>query len=194
MTGARAATSYGERVTAEMAGELAALGRIIVAGGAYGIEGAAHRAAVTAGAPTIAVLAGGVDRAYPAGHAQLLEQIREHGVLISEFPLGSSPTRTRFVARGRVLAALSGASTLMESRARSDALRVMAEALQLGRGVGRCPCASTYAAMSRSVSSSMQWARLENSSMSVCGTLRITRPGCGRVRAIALPIRHRRAA
>lgn len=75
ITGARAATSYCDHVGAALAGELAGQGRVVVAGAAYGIDGATHRAALTAGRPTVAVLAGGVDRPYPAGLRDLIERI-----------------------------------------------------------------------------------------------------------------------
>ncbi|TXK09186.1 DNA processing protein DprA [Microbacterium saccharophilum] len=81
LTGARASTSYGEHVAGTLTSDLAAAERIVVAGGAYGIEGAAHRAALVAGGDTIAVLANGVDRAYPAGHSELLGRVADVGLL-----------------------------------------------------------------------------------------------------------------
>lgn len=88
ITGSRAATSYGEHITGELATGMADEERIVVAGGAYGIEGAAHRAVLAAGGQTIAVLAGGVDRPYPAGHGDLLRRVGEVGLLVSEVPPG----------------------------------------------------------------------------------------------------------
>lgn len=108
--GARAATAYGEHVAGE---------RVVVAGGAYGVEGAAHRAALASGGDTIAVLANGVDRPYPAGHRELLDRIADVGLLVSEVPPGSVPTRQRFVSRGRLMAALSGVSVIVEAGRRS---------------------------------------------------------------------------
>ena len=139
ITGARAATAYGEHVAGDLATDLANSGHVIVAGGAYGIEGAAHRAALAAGRDTIAVLAGGVDRPYPAGHGDLLRRIADVGLLVSELPPGSAPTRHRFLARGRLMAALSGASVVAEAGARSGSLHVAAHARALGRGVGAVP-------------------------------------------------------
>ena len=139
ITGARASTSYGQHVAGELAADLAGNEHVVVAGGAYGIEGAAHRSALAAGGDTIAVLAGGVDRPYPAGHRELLDRVADVGLLMSEIPPGATPTRHRFLARGRLMAALSEASVVVEAGARSGSLRVAAEARVLGRGVGAVP-------------------------------------------------------
>ncbi|MFS6529132.1 DNA-processing protein DprA [Microbacterium aurugineum] len=98
MVGARASSGYGEQVAAELAGDLASTGAVVVSGGAYGIDGAVHRAALGVGGATIAFLAGGVDRAYPVGHQRLLQQISEHGAVVSEPPCGTAPTKWRFLA------------------------------------------------------------------------------------------------
>lgn len=98
LTGARAATSYGEHVAGTLASDLVAAERIVVAGGAYGIEGAAHRSALATGGDTIAVLANGVDRAYPAGHSELLGRVADVGLLVSEVAPGATPTRHGFIA------------------------------------------------------------------------------------------------
>lgn len=139
LTGARGATAYGENVGSELAGDLAARDRVIVAGGAYGIEGAAHRVALAAGGDTITVLVGGVDRPYPARHRDLLDRVADVGLLMSEMPSGATPTRHRFLARGRIMAALSGASVVVEAATRAGFLRVAAEAHRLARGVGAVP-------------------------------------------------------
>lgn len=139
LAGARAATAYGEHIAGSFSSDLADRGRVIVAGGAYGIEGAAHRAALAAAGETIAVLAGGVDRPYPAGHRDLLDRVGDVGLLMSEVPPGAAPTRQRFLARGRIMAALSGASVVVEAGARSGSLNVAAKARGLGRGVGAVP-------------------------------------------------------
>jgi DNA processing protein len=99
MVGARAASSYGEHVAAELAGDLATTGTLVVSGGAYGIDATAHRAALGVGAATVAFLAGGVDRAYPRGHQQLFERIAEAGAVVSEVPCGTAPTKWRFLAQ-----------------------------------------------------------------------------------------------
>lgn len=146
ITGARAATSYGDHVAAELAGDLAREERVIVAGGAYGIEGAAHRAALASGGDTIAVLASGVDRPYPAGHSELLGRVADTGLVVSELPPGATPTRHRFLARGRLMAALSKATILVEAGARSGALHTALQARLLGRGLGAVPGPVTSAA------------------------------------------------
>lgn len=146
MTGARAATSYGEHVTAELAADLANRERIIVAGGAYGIDAAAHRAALASGGQTIAVLASGLDRFYPAGNQDMLERVAGVGLLLSEMAPGSAPTRWRFLARNRILGALSGATVVVEAGYRSGSLNVAARAAELGRPVGAVPGSVTSAA------------------------------------------------
>lgn len=148
ITGARAATGYGVHVTEELTGDLARAGRTVVAGGAYGIEGSVHRAALAAGGNTIAVLASGIDRAYPVGHADLIDRVAHHGLLISEVPPGYAPTRQRFVDRSRIMAAVSGATVIVEAGARSGTLHTANEANELGRAVGAVPGPVTSAASS----------------------------------------------
>lgn len=146
VTGARAATSYGAHVTDELCGDLAQSGRILVAGAAYGIEASAHRAALIRDANTIAVLASGVDRPYPAGHAALIDHIAREGLLLSEVPSSVAPTRQRFIDRSRILAALSSATIIVEAGSRSGSLHTATEAAQLGRLVGAVPGPVTSAA------------------------------------------------
>lgn len=140
-TGARAATGYGTHVTTELAGELAGEPRIVVSGGAYGVEAAAHRAALAArDGSTIAVLAGGLDRPYPRAHADLFQRISDSGgIQVSEAAPGVSPTKWRFMARARLLAALGGATIIPEASAHSGSLLVAARAFELGRPVGSVP-------------------------------------------------------
>lgn len=139
VTGSRAASAYGEHVAGELAGDLANRKRVLVAGGAYGVEAAVHRAVLAAGGDTIAVLAGGVDRPYPSGHRELLDRVGDVGALVSELPPGAVPTRHRFLARSRLLRAMSAATVVVAAGARSGALRVATEAHQLGRQVGAVP-------------------------------------------------------
>lgn len=139
ITGSRASTGYGEHVTAELAMGMADEERIVVSGGAYGIEGAAHRAALAAGGHTIAVQANGLDRPYPNAHAELLSRIGDLGLLLSELPPGTTPTKHRFTARNRLLAALSGATVIPEASARSASHVTVLEARGLGRGIGAVP-------------------------------------------------------
>jgi DNA processing protein len=139
IVGTRAASSYGEHVAADLATGLAARDVAVISGGAYGIDGVAHRAALAAEGLTVAVLAGGVDVRYPAGHAGLLQRIAEHGLLISEYPPGTRPSRRRFLTRNRLVAALSGATVVVEAGIRSGAANTAAWAETLGRPVGAVP-------------------------------------------------------
>lgn len=145
IVGARAATSYGEQVAVDLAAGLAGRGVTVVSGAAYGIDGAAHRAALAVGASTVAVLAGGADRAYPAGHASLLERIARTGVVVSEVPPGSAPTKWRFLQRNRLIAAISAATVVVEAGWRSGSLNTAGHAATLGRPLGAVPGAITSA-------------------------------------------------
>lgn len=147
MVGARAATGYGEHMTAEVVGDLASFGATIVSGAAYGIDGAAHRSALATGMTTVAVLAGGADRVYPAGHAALLGGIlRSGGAVVSEMPPGSEPTRWRFLARNRLIAAMSAATVVVEAGWRSGSLNTAGHAAALARPLGAVPGPVTSAA------------------------------------------------
>jgi DNA processing protein len=149
IVGSRAATGYGVHVTGELAADLAERGWLIVSGGAYGIDAAAHRGALlaagtaaleTAGtAGTIAVLACGVDQPYPAGHGSLFASIADGGLLVSEWPPGSHPTRYRFLVRNRVIAALTKGTVVVEAGERSGALNTARHAAELGRPVMAVP-------------------------------------------------------
>jgi DNA processing protein len=138
VVGSRASTSYGEHVAAEIAGGISDSGVTVVSGGAYGIDAAAHRAALTGSAPTLAVMAGGVDRLYPAGHTDLLTEVMKRGAVMSEVPVGFAPHRSRFLARNRLIAA-ADATCVVEAAARSGALSTVNHALRLGRPVGAVP-------------------------------------------------------
>lgn len=146
LVGARAATSYGEHIAIELAADLAGHGVSIVSGAAYGIDGAAHRAALTVGGTTIALLAGGGDRPYPAGHGQLLERIATTGAVVSEVPCGTPPTKWRFLARNRLIAAMSDATVVVEAGWRSGSLNTAGHAATLARPLGAVPGPVTSAA------------------------------------------------
>ncbi len=148
ITGARASSGYGEHVTTELAMGMADEERIVVSGGAYGIEAAAHRAALAAGGHTIAVQASGLDRPYPNAHTELLSRIGDVGLLLSEVPPGTNPTKHRFAARNRLMAALSGATVITEASIRSGSRVTVLEARGLGRGIGAVPGPITSAASS----------------------------------------------
>ncbi|HET6734936.1 DNA-processing protein DprA [Mycobacterium sp.] len=139
IVGTRASTAYGEYVAGDLADGLAGRDVAVVSGGAYGIDGAAHRAALAADGLTVAVLAGGIDVPYPAGHAGLLHRIREEGLVVSEYPPGVRPARHRFLTRNRLVAALAGATVVVEAGARSGAANTAAWARALGRTVCAVP-------------------------------------------------------
>lgn len=139
LVGARAASGYGEHVAAELASDLAGRGVTVVSGAAYGIDGVAHRATLAEGGNTVALLAGGVDRPYPAGHTRLLDDIAARGAVVSEVPCGSAPTKWRFLQRNRNIAALAGATVVVEAGWRSGSLNTAGHASQLGRALGAVP-------------------------------------------------------
>ncbi|GIG53252.1 DNA-processing protein DprA [Demequina activiva] len=138
IVGARSATAYGEHVAAGIAGEWSGQGGTVVSGGAYGIDAAAHRATVAAGGTTLAIMAGGVDRLYPAGNADLLERVMREGLVVSEVPPGWAPHRSRFLTRNRLIAT-AGATVVVEAALRSGALSTVARAHELVRPVGAVP-------------------------------------------------------
>jgi DNA processing protein len=146
VVGARAATGYGDHVAIELSGGLVDRGHPVVSGGAYGIDGTAHRAALAGGGLTVAVLAGGLDRFYPSGHEQLLTRIEQRGVIVGEVPPGTTPTKWRFLQRNRVIAALGAATVVVEAGWRSGSLNTAHHALSLGRPVGAVPGPVTSAA------------------------------------------------
>lgn len=147
LVGARAATRYGEHVAAEFGHAMAERGLAVISGGAYGIDAAAHRGALAAegAARTVAVLAGGVDRPYPSGNADLQERIARRGAVISEVPPGSMPSKHRFLARNRLIAAMGRATVVIEASYRSGALSTANHASRLLRPVGAVPGAVTSA-------------------------------------------------
>lgn len=146
IVGARAATSYGEHVALELAADLAGDGIPVISGGAYGIDGAAHRAALGVGGLTVALLAGGVDRSYPAGHAGLIDRVAAGGAVLSEVPWGATPTKWRFLQRNRLIAALSEATVVVEAGWRSGSLNTAGHAATLSRPLGAVPGPVTSAA------------------------------------------------
>jgi DNA processing protein len=135
VVGSRASTAYGEHVAGELGHQLGERGWTVVSGGAYGIDAAAHRGALAAEAPTVAVLACGVDRPYPAGNGALFHRIAESGLLVSEWPPGCAPLRHRFLVRNRLIAALTRGTVVVEAAARSGAQATAKRARRLGRDV-----------------------------------------------------------
>ncbi len=139
VVGTRASTVYGEQVAADLAAGLAEHDVAVVSGGAYGIDGAAHRAALACDGITVAVLAGGLDVPYPAGHSALLHRIGRHGLVFTEYPPGVRPARHRFLTRNRLVAATAGAAVVVEAGLRSGAANTAAWARALGRLVAAVP-------------------------------------------------------
>jgi DNA processing protein len=135
IVGSRAATGYGEFVSAELAYGLAQHGFDVVSGGAYGIDAAAHRAALAAGGSTVIISAGGLDRPYPVGNASLYDSAATDGLVISESPPGSAPQRQRFLTRNRLIAALSTGTVVVEAARRSGALNTAGHCRLLGRAL-----------------------------------------------------------
>ena len=146
IVGTRVATAYGEYVAADLSAGLAEHDVAIVSGGAYGIDGAAHRAALAADGATVAVLAGGCDVLYPAGHSALLHRIATNGLLVTEYPPGVRPARHRFLTRNRLVAAVAGSTVVVEAGLRSGAASTAAWARALGRVVCAVPGPVTSAA------------------------------------------------
>jgi DNA processing protein len=139
IVGARSCSAYGSQVARSVARELAAAGVVVVSGLARGIDGEAHRGALDAGGPTVAVLGCGIDRDYPRSHAGLAERIRTTGAVVSEYPPGTEPAAWRFPARNRIIAGLCLATVVVEARERSGALITADFALELGREVFAVP-------------------------------------------------------
>lgn len=175
VVGSRDNTSYGANVSVEIASSLVQRDFTVISGGAYGIDAHAHRGALSSSLgltgqlspprhrqsggvgsdpdpsdrvpPTIAVMAGGVDRFYPSGNEDLLRTIAEQGLVIAEVPPGTNPTRYRFLQRNRLIAALCSVTVVVEARWRSGALNTAHHAEGLSRLVGAVP-GSVYSANS----------------------------------------------
>ncbi|MEV5962289.1 DNA-processing protein DprA [Kribbella sp. NPDC051952] len=139
MVGSRACSTYGEHVAAELSAGLAENGVTVVSGGAFGIDAAAHRGALAASGVTVAVLACGVDVSYPKRNSALFSRIVEQGLVMSELPPGCSPTKLRFLARNRLIAAGTLGTVVIEAAVRSGALNSAGWAEQCGRAVLAVP-------------------------------------------------------
>ncbi|MHC3471836.1 DNA-processing protein DprA [Streptomyces sp. 7R007] len=145
VVGARACTEYGAHMAATLGAGLAERGWVVVSGGAYGVDGAAHRGALGAGGATVAVLACGVDRPYPRGHTELISRIAEQGLVVGELPPGDHPTPSRFLVRNRVIAALTRGTVVVEAAYRSGSLVTARAAQRLGRHTIGVPGPATSA-------------------------------------------------
>jgi DNA processing protein len=139
IVGSRDATSYGEHMAADLGAGVTDRGFAVVSGAAYGIDGIAHRACLASGGTTVAFLAGGVDRLYPAAHHDLLLRVAATGAVVSEVPCGSAPTKWRFLQRNRLIAAASDATIVVEAGRRSGSLNTAGHAAALGRPLGAVP-------------------------------------------------------
>jgi DNA processing protein len=139
IVGARACSAYGSHVSRTFGRELAAAGLVVVSGMARGVDGEAHRGALEAGGITVAILGCGVDRDYPAAHAELARRICAAGLVVSEYPPGVEPAPWRFPARNRIVAGLAQATVVVEARERSGALITADLALEEGREVFAVP-------------------------------------------------------
>ncbi|MDQ2983266.1 MAG: DNA-processing protein DprA [Actinomycetota bacterium] len=135
IVGARACSSYGAQVARMLGRELAAAGLVVVSGLARGVDGEAHRGALEAEGTTVAVLGCGIDRDYPAAHADLARRIAVAGLVVAEYPPGVEPAPWRFPARNRIIAGLTPATVIVEARERSGALITADFALEEGREV-----------------------------------------------------------
>ena len=140
VVGARSCSPYGRNVARTLGGVLAAAGLVVVSGLARGVDGEAHRGALEApDGVTVAVLGCGVDRDYPAAHAELATRICERGLVASEYAPGVEPAPWRFPARNRIIGGLARATVVVEARERSGALITADFALEEGREVFACP-------------------------------------------------------
>lgn len=139
VVGSRAATAYGTGMAADLAADLADHGVAVVSGGAFGIDAAAHRGALSVGGPTVAVVANGVDVAYPPGNASLFEAIGRDHLVVSELPPAAHPTRVRFLARNRLIAAMTSGTVVVEAALRSGARNTAGWASECGRPVMAVP-------------------------------------------------------
>ena len=139
IVGARACSAYGAHVARLLGRELGGSGLVVVSGLARGIDGEAHRGALEAGGVTVAVLGCGIDRDYPAAHAELARRIAASGLVVSEYAPGVEPAPWRFPARNRVVAGLAAAVVVVEARERSGALITADFALEEGREVFAVP-------------------------------------------------------
>ncbi|MBJ8343289.1 DNA-processing protein DprA [Antrihabitans sp. YC2-6] len=133
VVGTRAPSNYGEYVAADIAADLASRGWTVVSGAAFGIDGTAHRAALSVEGATVAVLACGIDTPYPKSHAKLLEEVARTGLVVSEYAPGTAVTRYQFLTRNRLVAVLSDAVLVVEAGRRSGARNTAKWARRLGR-------------------------------------------------------------
>lgn len=139
VVGSRACSAYGQQVAGDLAADLSGKAVAVISGGAFGVDAAAHRSTLACAGFPVAVMAGGVDRFYPAANTEMLTRVADQGVVLSEVPPGSSPMRQRFLSRNRLIACLAEATVVVEASWRSGALNTAGHAADLGRTVAAVP-------------------------------------------------------
>lgn len=140
IVGSRGISTYGQQVTARLTTELVERGVVIVSGLALGVDGIAHQACLQAGGTTVAVLATGLDKIYPASHTQLARRLLEQGgTILSEYPVGTPGFKQYFIARNRIVAGLAQALLITEATEKSGTLHTARFALEQGREVLAVP-------------------------------------------------------
>lgn len=140
IVGSRKASNYGKSVTEDIAGKLARAGVVIISGLAYGIDAAAHQAAVFAGGTAVVVLATPVTKIYPAGHRQLADKIIENGgTILSECDENSQVYKASFLQRNRIISGLSDVVLITEAALRSGSLNTARTGLEQGKTVMAVP-------------------------------------------------------
>ena len=149
VVGTRECTQYGERTAWRLAADLAREGVVVVSGLARGIDAAAHAGALDAGGRTIAVLAGGVDVPYPAGHRTLLDDVVAQGAAVATYEPGARPAKWTFIERNAIIAALSKVVVVVEAGLKSGALHTAHQAMEMQRAVGAVPGSGPAAAVAK---------------------------------------------
>lgn len=139
IVGSRNPTQSGLTSAYDFAKYIAQTGMCITSGLALGIDGSAHQGALDAAAPTIAIIATGIDRVYPAKHRNLAHQIVEKGAIISEFPVGTQPRSSNFPRRNRIISGLAHGTLVVEAALKSGSLITARLASEQGREVFAIP-------------------------------------------------------
>jgi DNA processing protein len=161
VVGSRSASPYGTQVARRMGADLAERGVTVVSGAAFGIDAAAHEGALSVGGATVAVLACGLDRPYPAAHVGLLRRVAVDGAVVSELPLGHAPFRMRFLSRNRLIAAMTVGTVVVEAGLRSGSLNTAGAARGIERHVAMVPGPVTSALSA----GCHEWIRAEGASL-----------------------------
>lgn len=139
MVGTRRPSAYGVEAARTLGKGLAGAGAVLVSGLAEGLDSEAHKAALAAGTPTVAVLGTAIDRCYPARNATLRGLIAKNGVILSEYPIGTTGSPNYFLLRNRIIAGLARGVIVTEARRRSGTMSTVRFALEGGRDVFAVP-------------------------------------------------------